>query len=176
MWGMATNADSGPQPSWVQRVLVGRNPRRTLIRLLISSILIVGMAKFVLLPIRIDGGSMMPTYGDHGVNFVNRLSYLFHEPRRGDVVAIRTSGTSIMFMKRIVGRPGETVGFHEGHAVINGRPLDEPYVKFPSNWEHEPRSLGPDEYYCVGDNRSMPQSDHTEGIAERKRIVGKVLL
>ena len=55
---------------------------------------------------------MLPTYRDHGVNFVNRLAYVFHEPRRGDVVAIRTlAGEHVMYMKRIVGLPGETVTF-----------------------------------------------------------------
>ena len=81
-----------------------------------------------------------------------------------------------MYMKRIIGLPGETVAFHQGHAVINGRILDEPYLAFECRWEHEPRTLGPNQYYCVGDNRSMRQQDHTEGIAERNRIVGKVLL
>jgi signal peptidase I len=119
---------------------------------------------------------MFPTYKDRRINFVNRLAYLFHEPRRGDVVAIRTSGISIMFMKRIIGLPGETVAFHEGHAYINGQLLDEPYVKFPSSWEQEAERLGPTQYYFVGDNRSMPQADHTQGRADRERIVGKVLL
>jgi signal peptidase I len=145
-------------------------------RIVILVVVCFVIAKFVLLPIRISGPSMLPTYGEHGVNFVNRMAYLFHEPRRGDVVAIRLAGPSIMFMKRIIGLPGETVTFHEGHVFIDGKPLDEPYLKFPCAWEHEARTLGPFEYYFVGDNRSMPQVDHTEGKASRERIVGKVLL
>jgi signal peptidase I len=119
---------------------------------------------------------MLPTYKENGINFVNRLAYKFSDPKRGDVVAIRLAGPSLMYMKRIIGLPGETVGFHAGHAVINGQILDEPYVKLGCDWEHESRRLGPEEYYFVGDNRSMPQIDHTEGKAERKRIVGKILL
>ena len=173
---MAANTETDGQPSWLRRALIGRNPKRTLVRggiLLGTSFLLF---KFVLLPIRVEGGSMLPTYQERGINFVNRLVYLVREPRRGDVVAIRTSGFSIMYMKRIIGLPGETVAFHQGHAVINGQTLDEPYLAFECRWEHEPRALGPNQYYCVGDNRSMPQKDHTEGIAERIRIVGKVLL
>jgi signal peptidase I len=163
-------------PSLLKRVVIGRDPRRTLQRAVILAAVCFIIAKFVLLPIRISGPSMLPTYGDHGVNFVNRLAYLFHEPQRGDVVAIRLAGPSIMFMKRIIGLPGETVAFHEGHVFINGKLLNEPYVQFPCSWEHEPRTLGPFEYYFVGDNRSMPQEDHTEGKASRERIIGKVLL
>jgi signal peptidase I len=163
-------------PSLLWRIIIGRDPKRTMQRVVILVVVVFVMAKFVLLPIQISGPSMLPTYSEHGVNFVNRLAYLFHEPRRGDVVAIRLAGPSIMFMKRIIGLPGETVAFHEGHVYIDGKILAEPYVKFPCSWEHEPRTLGPFEYYFVGDNRSMPQVDHTEGKAPRERIMGKVLL
>ncbi len=81
-----------------------------------------------------------------------------------------------MLMKRIIGLPGETVSFHDGHAYINGELLDEPYVKLPCDWEHEPILCGPNQYYVVGDNRSMPFEYHTQGRAERDRIIGKSLL
>jgi signal peptidase I len=81
-----------------------------------------------------------------------------------------------MLCKRIVGLPGEVVGFHRGHIEINGEVLDEPYVKRPCHWEHAPERLGPDEYYVVGDNRSMDFEQHMQGIADRSRIVGKILL
>ena len=133
--------------------------------------------KFVLVPVHVDGGSMLPTYKANGGNFVNRLSYLFHEPRRGDVVAIGLqAGEHVMYMKRIVGLPGETVAFHKGRLFINGKPLAEPYVKLPCDWEHEPEQVGPDQYYVVGDNREMSWEDHTHGRAARGRIMGKVLL
>ena len=119
---------------------------------------------------------MMPNYKENRVNFVNRLAFVFLPPRRGDVVAIRTSGISIMYMKRIIGLPGETVAFHRGHTFINGNLLEEPYLKYRCDWELPPKTLGPDEYYFVGDNRSMPAVDHTQGVAARPRIVGKVLL
>ena len=164
-----------PVPLW-QRVVIGRDPRRTLVRMAILVVTCVIVFKFVLLPIRVEGPSMLPTYKDHGINFVNRLAYLFHEPQRGDIVAIRTSGYHNMFMKRIIGLPGDTVAFHDGHAIINGEVLDEPYVQTRCFWEAEPRTLGPFEFYCVGDNRSMAKADHYEGKTERVRIVGKILL
>jgi signal peptidase I len=163
-------------PHWVQRITIGRNPRVTMVRVIVLVIASVVLFHFVFLPIRVKGESMLPTYREGRINFVNRLAYAFHEPNRGDVVAIRMAGPSIMFMKRIIGKPGETVAYHAGQVWINGQPLEEPYVKTPWNWEQEPRQLGPDEYYFVGDNRSMPQVDHTEGKAPRERIVGKILL
>jgi signal peptidase I len=174
---MATGSHTLSQsvPLW-QRVVIGRNPKRTLIRTGTLAVVCLIVFKFILLPIRVEGPSMLPTYRNHGVNFVNRLAYLFHEPQRGDVVAIRTSGYHNMYMKRIIGLPGETVEFRDGQAIINGQPLNEPYVRSRCFWEAEPRTLGPFEFYCVGDNRSMAKADHYEGKTERVRIVGKVLL
>jgi signal peptidase I len=174
---MGANADAAQSPSWLLRVLIGRNPKRTLVRIVVLVVVSFVVFRFALVPIRVDGGSMLPAYKDHSVNFVNRLAYLFHEPRRGDVVAIgMLAGENMMYMKRIVGLPGETVAFHKGRLYINGEPLDEPYVKLPGNWEREPEEVGPDQYYVVGDNRDMPWEGHVQGRARRDLIVGKVLL
>ena len=170
------------KPHWLQVILIGRRPRATLARIVVLVAVSVVTFKFVLLPIRVEGISMEPTYHDHRVNCVNRLAYRRQAPRRGDVVAIRVadpgefSTPRAMLMKRIIGLPGESVSFHDGHAYINGRLLDEPYVKNPCDWEHEPIQCGPDQYYVVGDNRSMPFTFHMQGRAKRERIVGKVLL
>ncbi len=173
---MQNEANNPTVPAWLRTVLIGRRPKRTLARL---AVLVVGsfiVFKFILLPIQIVGPSMLPTYPEKGINLVNRLAYLWHEPRRGDVVSIRLAGESVMYMKRIVGLPGETVAFAGGHVVIDGKPLNEPYVKLPCNWERAPVKLGPDEYFVVGDNRSMPKEYHTFGELKRWRIAGKVLL
>ncbi len=170
------------EPGWLQVALIGRRPRTTLLRILVLSVVCFITFKFVLLPIRVEGISMEPTYHNHRVNCVNRLAYLRHEPQRGDVVSIRFSRPdnfstpSEMLMKRIIALPGESVSFHEGHAYINGQLLDEPYVKSACDWEHEPVQCGPDQYYVVGDNRSMPFELHTQGRAERDRIIGKLFL
>ena len=174
---MGTNEDAEQPPSLLQRVLVGRRPKRTLVRIVVLVVVSFVVFKFMLIPIRVEGRSMLPTYKDHGVNFVNCLAYLFHEPRRGDVVAIRTqAGKHVMYMKRIVGLPGETVAFHRGYLFINGKLLDEPYLKLRGTWEYEPEPDGPNQYYFVGDNREMPWEDHYQGRTERELIVGKVLL
>src|SRR5436309_7491994 len=112
---MDTTEEVFQVPPWWQIVLIGRNPRRTLLRILAMVFTCFLVREFALVPIRVEGISMFPTYKDRGVNFVNRLAYLFREPRRGDVVAIKLAGEHVMFMKRIVAMPGESVGFHEGH-------------------------------------------------------------
>ena len=162
--------------SWIQILVLGRNPRFTMIRAVLLAVVAFVVFRFVLLPVRVSGGSMEPSYHDNRVNFINRLAYWRHEPDRGDVVGIRFAGRSVMLLKRIVGRPGEEVGFKNGRVTVNGAVLDEPYVKLPSDWNRPPVRLGPDEYFVVGDNRSMPMENHYFGIAERNRILGKTLL
>jgi signal peptidase I len=173
---MSTEVEDQPRVGWVRRLLIGRNPSLTLARLVVWVIAIIVVRTYVLLPIRVEGVSMLPTYPENGINFVNCFAYLFHPPQRGDVVAIRYAGHSIMLCKRIVGLPGEMIAFHQGHIEINGERLDEPYVKRPCYWDHAPERLGPGEYYVVGDNRSMDFDQHTKGIADRNRIIGKILL
>ena len=118
---------------------------------------------------------MEPTYESDSLNLVNRLSYRFAEPARGDVVAIRLAGPHVVFIKRIVGLPGERLIFVGGVIHINGAPLAEPYVKNRRNWDRPEVTLGAREYFAVGDNRGMEQGAHKFGIVDRERILGKVL-
>ena len=163
-------------PRWLQIVVIGRNPKVTLVRVAVLIVTCIVVFNFILLPARIEGISMLPTYQDRSVNFVNRLAYRWHEPQRGDVVGIRLAGPHVMYMKRIIGLPGETVAFVDGRVLINGEVLDEPYEKTPCDWNCPPVKLGPDEYFVVGDNRTMPWQEHEFGRATRDRIVGKALL
>ena len=119
---------------------------------------------------------MSPTYRDNQINVINHLAYRSHEPNRRDVVAIRTTGTSILLLKRIVGLPGETIEFVDGKLLVNGIELDEPYVKHECNWNMPPRKLFDDEFFVVGDNRSMSMANHDFGMAPRERIMGRILL
>jgi signal peptidase I len=170
------------RPHWLQVLAVGRRPGNTLIRIVVLVAACLVTFKFILLPIRIEGISMEPTFHDRHVHCINRLAFLRHEPQRGDVISVRFSkpaglaNPSQMLLKRIIGLPGESVSFHNGHLFINGRPLAEPYVKFSCDWEHEPIVCGPEQYYIVGDNRSMPFDFHEQGRADRDRIIGKLFL
>src|SRR5258706_13515393 len=104
-----------------------------------------------------------------------RLAYVFRRPARFDVVAIRMAGPSVLYVKRIVGLPGERVEIVMGTVTINGAPLVEPTVLYRLPWNMDGITLAADEYFVVGDNRSMRMEDHDFGRASRNRIVGKLL-
>ncbi len=166
--------------------MFGRNLKWTALRVLVWVVLCVVVFKLLLVHVRVDGISMLPTCPDRAVYWVNRLAYLGHDPQRFDVVAIRfvradgalsrLEPPNTMLLKRIIGLPGETVEFKRGHVLINGEILDEPYETLGCDWNRPPVTLGPDEYFVVGDNRSMPWPDHTFGVRSRDLIVGKARL
>jgi len=170
------------KPGWVRVVLVGRNWKLTLARLIVLVVTCFVVFRFILLPIRVEGISMLPTCRNGSVNFVNRLAYLRQGPKRGDVVGIRLSDPSIMwpslmYLKRVIGLPGETVTIVNGTVYINGQVLVEPYERNQDcDWDLPPVKLGPTEYFVVGDNRSMPLQFHVFGKVESDHIVGKAVL
>jgi signal peptidase I len=178
MNNMEPGASAARFPGWLRVMLIGRKPKRTLIRALILAVFCFVffkffVFKFIVLPVRIEGRSMFPTYQDRGINFVNRLAYRHSAPQRGDVIGIRMAGPSIMLMKRIVGMPGETVAFEHSRLIINGEEMPEPYLKNHSPAPYmNPVTLGPEEYYVIGDNRMNSDA----GKIPRERIMGKIVL
>lgn len=131
--------------------------------------------RWVLIPIRTEGISMLPTYQSGRLNLVNRLAYAASEPQRGDVVAIRLAGPNVLYIKRVVGLPGERIAIQSGIVHVDGAPLVEPYVSQRRQWNRDEITLGPREYFMLGDNRSMSAADHDFGAVDRARIVGKVI-
>lgn len=155
--------------------IVGRNPRATLLRIAIIISLAVVIFGWILVPLRLSGISMLPTYHDGTLNFANRAVYWTREPARGDVVAIRMAGPNAFYVKRIVGMPGERVEIVAGTVRVNEEVLIEPTVVRRAPWNMPPVSLTPGEFFVVGDNRSMKIENHDLGRVSRRRIVGKLL-
>ncbi len=141
-------------------------------RVLAVALLAFIFFKFVCIPFRVKGYSMEPTYRNGGINLCFKLKYLFSTPKRGDVVTVRLAGEKVMLLKRIVATEGETVEFINGKLLINGKKLDEPYIKLPCEWNLSPRKVEKNKVYVIGDNRSVPIERHNFGQTSIKRITG----
>ena len=162
----------GVKPLWL-RLIVGRHPKRTLVRAVTIGALLFVAGKWCLQPIRISGHSMEPTYHNGRINFLNRMAYRLHGPVRGDVAGIRLAERRMVLMKRVVGLPGERVILRDGIVAINGSPLHEPYAlgdDLPSM--NNEVTLGADEYFVIGDNRDASEY----GVVKRSEILGKIFL
>jgi len=159
----------------MRNALFGSNPRVTAIRVaaLVTAVVVVFGA--VLLPVRESGISMQPTSNDGALNFANRFAFAWRPPARGELVAIRMAGPHVVYVKRIVGLPGERVKIEAGVVMIDGTPLLEPAVAYKAPWTVPEVTLGADEYFVIGDNRAMAVQNHDFGRTTRDRIIGKML-
>lgn len=137
-------------------------------------------------PHQVNGRSMVPTFQSGDYVLTDKVSYRTGDPERGDVVVFHApaeagcpTGTGCDFIKRILAVPGETVSVHDGAVYINGEKLDEPYLpeglqtstgKFIGD---RTVTIGPDEYFAVGDNRDHSSDSRVWGPVSKSEIVGK---
>lgn len=113
--------------------------------------------RFVILNANIPSGSMEPTImtGDRVLGW--RLSYLFSEPERGDVIIFRyPDDESKEFIKRVIGLPGETVTILDGKVYIDNSaaPLPEEYLQVVPVGSFGPYTVPENSYFVLGDNRN----------------------
>jgi signal peptidase I len=153
--------------------------------LVIALVIIVPFRVFIAEPFVVSGPSMLPNFHDRDYLIVDRLSYRLHQPQRGDVIVLKyPKDTSQYFIKRIIGLPGESIEFKQGHVIIfnqqypQGQTLEEPYL--PSQVETIGNSqavhLGDGQYYVLGDNRMASSDSRVWGILPQEDIVGRVWL
>lgn len=88
------------------------------------------------------------------------------------MVLVRFAGKNVMLLKRVVALEGETVEFRDGKLFVDGIELDEPYARYPCNWDLSPRQVKRGFVYVVGDNRNVPMEQHNFGQASLERILG----
>ena len=163
------------EPTPLMRVVFGRNQRRTLVRAAVAGLLTYVVLRFVILPVRLRGISMEPTYRDGSFHLANLLSYTVRPPARGDVVVIEMTGRRALYLKRVLGLPGDRVSFSNGTCYINGAPLNEDYLEDKGQWTIPELVVPKGEYFVAGDNRRVEWESHTLGTVPRRKILGTIL-
>ena len=136
---------------------------------------------FVFQTFFIPSDSMVPRLETDDRILVNQLTYDVRDPQRTDVVVFKTPKAAHLnlehLVKRIVGLPGDTIEGRDGHVLINGRILNEPYL--PSGVVTSPfsaRQVPAESYFMMGDNRSNSDDSRTWGAADRRLFVGPVFM
>lgn len=100
----------------------------------------------------IPSGSMEPTLNVGKKYLFNQTSYLFKGPQRGDIIVFDDHG--VVFCKRIIGLPGDSIDLVDGSVYINGELLNEEYANgatYAYTSDHYDVPAG--EYFFMGDNR-----------------------
>lgn len=123
---------------------------------------------------RVYGSSMEPTLSTDQRLVVEKVSYHFHSPRRGDVVVVRMPerGPELL-IKRIVALPGETIEVRDGHVYVDGVALAEPYLTQRTNGSHGPVTVPPGHVFVMGDNRGASNDSRVFGPVSLDRVVGR---
>ena len=118
---------------------------------------------FVFHTARVEGRSMENTLCSGDFVLITRFDYLFgNTPDRGDIVECRFPDRSGVYIKRVIGLPGDEVVYKDGRGYINGELISEPYATGP--FEDCTAVLGEDEYLVLGDNRGESYDSRAEEI------------
>lgn len=125
--------------------------------LLAATIVALFINKVCISKTHVDSGSMTPLIKEDDYLICNNLAYLFSKPQRGDVIFLEEpDGGKGIFVKRVIGLPGEKLEITNGKVYIDdsAQPLDEPYLKEPMLGSFGPYYIPEGCYFVMGDNRN----------------------
>jgi signal peptidase I len=173
--------ESGASSSSAARVAGNKSRWSGLARDVIGTILpavVIALAIHVFLAqaTRVYGQSMQPNLHTDERLVIEKLSYRFHGPRRGDVVVLHDpNGGSELLIKRVVGLPGERVTIANGRVFIDGVALEESYLDQETQGNGRSWLVPPLQVFVMGDNRQASRDSRSFGTVERDQIIGRAL-
>jgi signal peptidase I len=167
------------------------------VTIVVAAVLVaLAIQAWLLKPYRIPSGSMLDTLRPGDRVLVNRVVYHLRDPQRGDVIVFRyPQDPDVVFIKRVVGVPGDVLEVRDGHLYVNRRRVPEPYVHrtggradptiaqaaIAGSTLHDPWSLAEPyripagKYFVMGDNRTDSDDSRDWGTVPRTAIVGEGL-
>ncbi len=152
--------------------------------IIVALIIALPIRWYVAEPFIVNGASMDPTFATGQFLVVDRLTYHFENPNRGDVIVFEyPNDPSTYYIKRIIGLPGETVDIKDGEITIinkkypDGIKLNEPYLA-NEHLSHDTstKTLGQTEYFVLGDNRAQSSDSRFWGPLDKHFIIGRPIV
>ncbi len=149
--------------------------------ILLAAILAGAVNSFLIVNAEVPTGSMENTIMAGDRILALRTSYWLDEPKRGDVVVFRYPDDptgETLYVKRIIGEPGDTVVVEDGVVYANGEALEESYLAEPMVGDFGPFTVPEGSYFTMGDNRnhSLDSRYWENKYVEEGEILGKVVL
>ena len=144
-----------------------------------SLVLAFGIRIFIAEARYIPSGSMLPTLQINDRLIIDKISYDFSDPKRGDIAVFNPTATLEQenyheaFIKRVIGLPGDKVEVKQGKVYVNNIPLKENYLEAPPDYQWGPVIVPANSYLVLGDNRNNSYDSHYWGFVPRKNIIGK---
>lgn len=157
----------------------GKEVRSWIICLATAVVIALFLRFFVLEMVLVDGESMEPTLHSHQSVFIEKVTKLFGTIDRGQIIVVRYPEREGVYVKRIVGVPGDTLEVKDGALYINGNRKAEPYI----NTDYIDYIMGPvtvpeDCYFVMGDNRNNSMDSHDDyiGPIPKEDVIGRAIL
>ncbi|HKA17191.1 MAG TPA: signal peptidase I [Blastocatellia bacterium] len=158
--------------------------------IIFAAVMAVLIVVFVVQPVKVEGTSMQPRLENDERIFVNKFEYTFTSIKRGDIIVFWfPDDPTKSFIKRVIGLPDDSIDMDAGgHIVINGQPVEEPYLAPERNqaarsrWNQGPYTtpghqvrVKPHYYFVLGDNRDASNDSRSWGLVPEKYIYGKAM-
>lgn len=154
-----------PVKSWLRELLESVLP---------ALIIVLVINVFLAQATRVEGQSMEPFLHDNQRLIIEKVTYRFHGPERGDIVVLRPpQQSSEPLIKRVVGLPGETLEIHDGQVYIDGEKADEPYLNQPTWGTLDPILIPEGHVFVMGDNRQASNDSRAFGVVAFDDIIGR---
>jgi signal peptidase I len=150
--------------------------RNLLIGFVVALILFLGL-NFTAERAVVDGSSMLPTLENRQQLIILTAIYHFTSPQRGDVIVVRPPiAPQSLWVKRLIGLPGDTIEIRNGVVYVNSIALEEPYIQAAPEYSLSLFTVPADQYFVLGDNRNHSSDSHYGWTVARADIVGKAWL
>ncbi len=153
---------------------------REIIETIVLTLLMFLIIRFAIQNFNVDGTSMEPNLHDKELILVDKWTYLFRLPERGDVIVfIAPPHPDMDYVKRVIGLPGDVVTVRNTTVIVDGVTLSDPYVA-PKN-QGNPfvnknitnEVVPPNDYFVLGDNRNVSSDSRDWGFVPRANIIGR---
>lgn len=152
------------------------------VKTILLAVVLAGFVNsFLIVNAQVPTGSMENTIMTGDRILALRMSYWFHAPEAEDIVVFRYPDDETgktLYVKRIIGTPGDTVEVADGEVYVNGKALREDYIAETTQGDYGPYTVPQGCYFMMGDNRNHSQDSRfwTNQFVKEDEILGKVVL
>jgi signal peptidase I len=154
---------------------------REIIETVVLTVLMFLVIRLAVQNFNVDGMSMEPNLHNQELILVDKWSYLFRTPARGDIIVfVAPPQPNTDYVKRIIGLPGDVITVHNTTVIVNGKTLNNAFVDprregnpFPSFTN---LIVPPNDYFVLGDNRAGSFDSRAWGCVPKANIIGRAAL
>ncbi|MDQ2909387.1 MAG: signal peptidase I [Candidatus Eremiobacteraeota bacterium] len=137
-------------------------------------LVVIALGILALRPGQVSGYSMEPRIAPDEYVLINALAYRLGAPRRGDIIAFRHERSAPeVYLKRVIGVPGDRLWIDRGVVRVNGAVISEPYVRYHDARSAAPIVVPPLNYYVLGDNRPNSDDSRAWGFVPAQELIGR---